>query len=105
MLYTKRGSIPQEQTDGTKGWIEVLDKPECPEGKEVVWLNWEWIIRDPKPENREGYVWKWNHEERQWVEYPLISLDFFNSNNEIQTISSEEEMNLTVGSTDEMFQS
>ena len=68
MLYTKLGSIPQPQTDGTDGWIEVADKPECPEGKEVVWLNWEWVIRDPKPEDREGYQWNWNHGEMQWVE-------------------------------------
>ena len=69
MLYTKNGSIPQPRTDGTEGWILVPDKPECPEGKEVVWLNWEWIIRDPKPEDREGYQWNWNHELKEWVEY------------------------------------
>jgi len=68
MLYTKNGSIPQAQTDGTDGWIEVADKPECPEGKEVVWLNWEWVVRDPKPQDREGYQWNWNHAEMAWVE-------------------------------------
>ena len=68
MLYTKLGSIPQPQTDGTEGWIEVADKPECPAGKEVVWLNWEWVVRDPKPEDREGYQWNWNHSDMAWVE-------------------------------------
>jgi hypothetical protein len=71
MLYTKNGSIPQAETDGTEGWIEAPDKPECPEGKEVVWLNWEWIIRDPKPQDREGYQWNWNHVEMAWLELPL----------------------------------
>lgn len=67
MLYTKNGSIPQEATDGTEGWIEVSDKPECPEGKEVVWLNWEWIIRDPKPKETTYSKWKWNHDNKEWV--------------------------------------
>lgn len=68
MLYSKNGSIPQNQTDGTDGWIEVDDKPEAPEGKEVVW--WfppGWVIRDPKPEPEEGFVWKWSQSEEQWV--------------------------------------
>ena len=69
MLYTKNGSIPQEETDGTEGWIQAPDKPtEIPEGKELVWLNWEWVIRDPKPADREGYQWNWNHADKQWVE-------------------------------------
>lgn len=72
MLYTKNGSIPQPQTDGTSGWVEVPDMPEAPEGKEVVW--WYppgWVIRDPMPETREGYVWKWSQTEAQWNEYAL----------------------------------
>jgi hypothetical protein len=68
MLYTKNGSIPQAETDGTDGWIPALDKPECPEGKQVVWLNWEWVIRDPRPTDRPGYQWNWNHSEMAWVE-------------------------------------
>ena len=71
MLYTKNGSIPKPETDGTEGWIEVPDQPECPEGKEVVWLNWRWLIRDPKPVDREGYRWKWNDDQSQWIEYQL----------------------------------
>ena len=74
MLYSKNGSIPKPETDGTEGWIEVPDAPECPEGKEVVWLNWEWVIRDPKPQNRDGFVWKWNHDAMQWIEYQIPSV-------------------------------
>ena len=74
MLYSKNGSIPKPETDGTEGWIEVPDAPECPEGKEVVWLNWEWVIRDPKPVDREGYRWKWNHDQMQWIEYQMPSV-------------------------------
>ena len=68
MLYSKNGSIPKAETDGTEGWIEVPDAPECPEGKEVVW--WYppgWIIRDPKP-------WadcSWSQSEERWVEFSL----------------------------------
>jgi len=71
MLYTKNGSIPKPETDGTEGWLEVPMPPECPEGKEVVWLNWRWLIRDPKPVDREGYRWKWNDDQGQWIEYQL----------------------------------
>ena len=73
MLYSKLGSIPKPETDGTEGWIEVEMPPEAPEGKEVVWLNWEWVIRDPKPVDRDGYRWKWNHDQMQWIEYQLPS--------------------------------
>ena len=72
MLYTKFGSIPQSETDGTEGWIPAPDKPECPEGKQVVWLNWEWVIRDPKPQDREGYQWNWNHGEMAWIESEYV---------------------------------
>jgi len=77
MLYTKNGSIPQPETDGTDGWIETPDKPECPEGKQVVWLNWEWVIRDPKPEDRPGYQWNWQHDTKSWVEgaWPATAIE------------------------------
>jgi hypothetical protein len=68
MLYSKNGSIPKPQTDGTEGWIEVPDAPICPEGKEVVWWSNEWVIRDPKPQDRAGYQWNWNHSDKAWVE-------------------------------------
>jgi hypothetical protein len=72
MLYSKNGSIPSPQTDGSDGWIIVPDKPEPPEGKEVVW--WfppGWVIRDPKPEAQEGYAWSWSQSEEKWVEYKI----------------------------------
>jgi hypothetical protein len=67
-MYSKNGSIPKPETDGTEGWIEVPDAPECPEGKEVIW--WYppgWVIRDPKPEGN----WSWSQSEERWVEYTL----------------------------------
>ena len=72
MLYSKNGSIPKAETDGTEGWIEVPDAPVAPEGKEVVW--WYppgWVIRDPKPAEREGYKWSWSQSSEQWVECAL----------------------------------
>lgn len=74
-LFTKNGSIPKPQTDGTDGWILVPDKPSCPEGKEVVWLNWEWVIRDPKPTDTEGYQWNWNHGDKAWVECAVAAVE------------------------------
>lgn len=69
--YSKNGSIPKTETDGNDGWIQVQEPPsEIPEGKQLVWLNWEWIIRNPKPEDREGYQWNWVHDKKEWVEYP-----------------------------------
>jgi hypothetical protein len=68
-MYSKNGSIPKPETDGTDGWIEVPDQPECPAGKEVVW--WYppgWVIRDPKPEGN----WSWSQSQEQWVEYTTI---------------------------------
>ena len=69
MYWTKNGSIPSQETDGTEGWQQAPSPPtEIPEGKELVWLNWEWIIRDPKPQDRVGYQWNWQHDTRSWVE-------------------------------------
>jgi hypothetical protein len=65
MLYSKLGSIPKPETDGTEGWIEVPEAPAAPEGKEVVW--WfppGWVIRDPKPEGN----WNWSQSQEMWVE-------------------------------------
>lgn len=69
MYWTKNGSIPSQETDGTEGWQPAPSPPtEIPEGKELVWLNWEWIVRDPKPADRAGYQWNWQHDTRSWVE-------------------------------------
>ena len=70
-MFSKNGSIPKLETDGTEGWIEVPDAPECPAGKEVVW--WYppgWIVRDPKPEGN----WSWSQSEERWVEYTVQNI-------------------------------
>jgi len=67
--WTKNGSIPSTETDGTEGWQQAPSPPtDIPDGKELVWLNWEWIVRDPKPVDRAGYQWNWQHEGKTWVE-------------------------------------
>ena len=68
MLYSKNGSIPKPETDGTEGWVQVPDAPECPEGMEVIWWSYEWVVRPPKPADRAGYQWNWNHSDKAWVE-------------------------------------
>ena len=71
MLYSKNGSIPKPQTDGTEGWIEVPDEPVAPEGKEVVWVYPPgWVVRDVMPPVRDGYRWA-HFLDRGWVEMPL----------------------------------
>jgi hypothetical protein len=96
-MYSKNGSIPKPETDGTEGWIEVPDQPECPAGKEVVW--WYppgWVIRDPKPEGN----WSWSQSQEQWVEYTVqeivdipalesVQVDAFTSSY-IQALTSEQ---------------
>ena len=69
--WTKNGSIPSTETDGTEGWQQAPSPPtDIPDGKELVWLNWEWLIRDPKPVDRAGWQWNWQHEGKAWVESP-----------------------------------
>jgi len=72
-LYSFKGHYPVEVIDNNKGWYEVPAKPEAPEGQEVAWLNGEWVVRDPKPEDRLGYQWNWNHGEKAWVECPYVA--------------------------------
>ena len=76
MLYSKNGSIPKPETDGTEGWVQVPDAPDCPEGMEVIWWSYEWVVRPPKPADRAGYQWNWNHSDKTWVEgaYPATSI-------------------------------
>jgi hypothetical protein len=69
--FSKNGSIPKTSIDNTPGWVLVPSPPNVPEGKQLVWLNWEWVVRDFKPEDREGYQWNWDHFSLSWVEYPL----------------------------------
>jgi len=72
-LYSFKGHYPVEQIDNNKGWYEVPAKPEAPEGKEVRWENAEWVVRDPKPEDRPGYQWNWSHSEMAWVECEYVA--------------------------------
>lgn len=76
-LYTKLGSIPTPLPDGVTeadhladGWLEVSGPPEVPQGHELAWLNWEWVVREPKPTDNPGMQWNWNHSEMDWVESP-----------------------------------
>ena len=69
MLYSKDGSIPKTETDGTDGWVEVPDPPVPPEGMEVVW--WcppGWVVRPPMPVEA-GYYFKWSQTEEQWMRF------------------------------------
>lgn len=77
MLYSKNGSIPKPETDGTEGWVQVPDAPECPEGMEVIWWSYEWVVRSPKPQDRAGYQWNWDHGDKAWVEcaYPVTATE------------------------------
>lgn len=68
MLYSKNGSIPKPETDGTEGWIEVSDAPEVTEGQEVIWcFPPGWVVRDVMPPEREGYRWA-HYLDKGWVE-------------------------------------
>lgn len=91
MLYSKNGSIPKPETDGTDGWIEVPDAPIAPEGKEVVW--WfppGWVIRDPKPEGN----WSWSQSQEQWVENIQVTEQVITSES-IPTLDSSNISSLT----------
>lgn len=93
-MFSKNGSIPKAETDGTDGWIEVPDAPEAPEGKEVVW--WYppgWVIRDPKPEGN----WSWSQSEERWVEYVAPEITDISALESVQlsTITSSDIQALT----------
>ena len=95
-MYSKNGSIPKPETDGTDGWIEVADEPACPEGKEVVW--WYppgWVIRDPKPDGD----WSWSQSQEQWVEYTVQEITTVEvsvlESVQINTITSSDVQTLT----------
>ena len=97
--WTKNGSIPSTETDGTEGWQPAPEPPtDVPADKELVWLNWEWIIRDPKPVDRAGYQWNWQHESRTWVESAWQtegqSMEFVEPV-EIPTLTTSQVSNLT----------
>jgi hypothetical protein len=71
MLYSKNGSIPKPETDGTEDWIEVPDEPIAPEGQEVIWCPpTGWVVRDVMPTVRDGYRWAY-YLDRGWVEQAI----------------------------------
>ena len=80
-LYSKNGSIPKPQTDGTDGWIEVPEPPVVQEGLEVVW--WYppgWVVRLPKPApTADVEDWIWSQSQQKWTaiprELPVIEVD------------------------------
>lgn len=81
MLYSKLGSIPKPETDGTDGWIEVNDPPIAGDGQEVVW--WfppGWVVRPIKPEGN----WSWSQSTEQWVEYTIADQVGATNNDTIQ---------------------
>jgi hypothetical protein len=91
MLYSKLGSIPKPETDGTEGWIEVPEPPVAPEGKEVIW--WYppgWVVRDIKPADRDGYVWNWSQSEEAWIESEVVNSVFTSTEEVISTPSASE---------------
>ena len=89
MLYSKLGSIPKPETDGTDGWIEVSDPPTAGDGQEVVW--WfppGWVVRPVKPAATDTTDWSWSQSEEQWVEYTITVS---------QTIDVQPSSNDTIG--------
>ena len=75
MLYSKNGSIPKTETDGTEGWIEVEVAPTPGPNQEVVW--WYppgWVVRPVCP-NEPGMVYNWSQSEQQWVASPAPVVD------------------------------
>lgn len=72
MMYSKNGSIPKPQTDGTDGWIEVPEAPTAGAGQEVVW--WYppgWVVRPVMPV-KEGFGYNWSQSEGKWVEHQIV---------------------------------
>jgi hypothetical protein len=75
MLYSKNGSIPKTETDGTEGWIEVEVAPAPGPNQEVVW--WYppgWVTRPLQP-IKEGFIYDWSQSEEKWVESPAPVVD------------------------------
>lgn len=65
MYWTKNGSIPSQETDGTEGWQQAPSPPtDIPEGHELLWASWQWHILPPKP--TEAGLWRW-YIDRGWV--------------------------------------
>jgi len=88
MLYSKNGSIPKPEADGTEGWIEVPDAPEAIEGQEIIWcFPPGWVVRDVMPPARDGYQWAY-YLDKGWIEYAIQT-------EQIQTLDSSQITSLT----------
>lgn len=75
MLYSKNGSIPKPQTDGTDGWIEVSSPPTPGPGQETIW--WYppgWLVRPIQPAPVENHVWNWSQSTQSWVSCQISTL-------------------------------
>jgi hypothetical protein len=89
MLYSKLGSIPKPETDGTDGWIEVEDPPVAGAGEEVVW--WYppgWVVRPVKPV-KDGSVFDWSQSDERWVEAVSTEVIVLPSSIEISATGSD----------------
>lgn len=95
MLYSKNGSIPKPQTDGTDGWVEVPEPPSVGDGVEVVW--WYppgWVARPVKPADEEGFVWKWSQSEGEWMKCPVPVADDAPATIELEAATASISLNL-----------
>lgn len=103
MLYSKNGSIPKPQTDGTDGWIEVPEPPVVQEGLEVVW--WYppgWVVRTPKPATTDDIAdWSWSQSQQKWTaiprELPVIEVDTDSGSETITIDAGSAAETITVG--------
>ena len=89
MLYSKNGSIPKPETDGTEGWVEVSEAPTAGEGQEVVW--WcppGWVVRPIKPV-KEGFDYSWSQSQEQWMAHELPVIDVAPTDVVVDTSSVE----------------
>jgi hypothetical protein len=102
-LYSKNGSVPKTDTDGTEGWAEVPLPPTPGEGEELVW--WSppgWVIRPICP-NNPGKTYNWSQSEHKWIETAIeevlevIEIDLSSSSNDVITIGSASEVITVVG--------
>lgn len=88
MLYSKLGSIPKPETDGTEGWQEVPEPPIAGEGEEVVW--WYppgWVVRPIKPNVTETTNFAWSQSQEQWTEYSTVSIEVTQTNIDIVEVT------------------
>ena len=94
MYWTKNGSIPSQETDGTEGWQQAPAPPtEIPDGHELYWEGREWVIIPPKPEPLAGHEWAF-YKVQGWV--PLkATLDPSEPTLIMESFATEQIANLT----------